>query len=87
MNAATVDPNHFNLVQRDTHTLVIGTIKYDPISKMATFSPVASLKNRTAYRATIAAAVKDQVGNEMGQPRTWDFTVAQQDTHDNQGSE
>jgi hypothetical protein len=79
MNPATIDPNTFKLVERDTLTPVPpadGRIEYDPATKRATFRPSVDLTAGTAYRTTITAGVKDQTGNVMPRDYTWDFTVA-----------
>jgi len=65
-------------------TLVPGTWAYDPVSKIATFTPTSALASSTQYTATITGA-KDLAGNPLStvvstvppinKPNPWTFTT------------
>src|SRR6185369_16244081 len=57
-------------------TSVIGTVGYDVVSKIATFTPTSSLAPLTVYNATIATAAKDLAGNALAANFVWSFTTA-----------
>jgi len=57
---------------------VDGTVTYDPISQIATFTPVANLAAGTQYTATISNVVTDLSGNPLASgaaPNPWTFTT------------
>ena len=57
---------------------VEGTVDYDPMSLIATFTPFASLTTGTQYTATISNLVTDLLGNALAAgaaPNPWNFTV------------
>jgi hypothetical protein len=56
---------------------VIGTVTYDAVNFIATFTPAASLAGNSAYIATITGAT-DLAGNPLGTagaPNPWGFTT------------
>ena len=57
---------------------VKGTVDYDPISQIATFTPFTNLATGTQYTATISNLVTDLFGNALAAgaaPNPWSFTV------------
>jgi hypothetical protein len=57
-------------------TGVVGTVGYDVVGKIATFTPTASLAALTAYTATVTSAAKDLAGNALATSFVWSFTTA-----------
>jgi hypothetical protein len=57
-------------------TGVVGTVGYDVVGRIATFTPTASLTALTAYTATITTAAKDLAGNALATNFVWSFTTA-----------
>jgi hypothetical protein len=58
---------------------VEGTVDYDPVSQIATFTPFANLTIGTQYTATISNLVTDLFGNALATgaaPNPWSFTVS-----------
>ncbi len=59
-------------------TAIAGTVSYNPVSFIATFTPTASLIANTTYIATITNGVTDLYGNPLGTtgaPNPWTFTT------------
>lgn len=54
---------------------VIGTVLYDPITRIATFTPGSYLASDTTYTATITTAARDLAGNAMVANYIWSFTT------------
>ncbi|MFZ0923812.1 MAG: ice-binding family protein, partial [Candidatus Acidiferrales bacterium] len=57
---------------------VDGTVTYDPISQIATFTPAANLTASTQYTATVSNLVMDLSGNALAAgaaPNPWTFTT------------
>jgi hypothetical protein len=57
-------------------TSVTGTVGYDVVSKIATFTPASSLAPLSVYNATITTAAKDLAGNALAANFVWSFTTA-----------
>lgn len=58
---------------------VTGTVGYDAISRIATFTPLVALANNTTYNASIkggASGVKDLAGNTLAIDKVWSFATA-----------
>ena len=53
---------------------VPGTVKSDPISRTATFTPASILAAGTVYTATISTGAEDLVGNALAANYSWNFT-------------
>lgn len=86
MNAATFVPSSFTVTGPGV-TPVTGTVSFDPVSKVAIFTPTtpALLLAATQYTATVSRTVTDLAGNELaGNPamlpassdHVWTFTTA-----------
>lgn len=59
-------------------TLLTGTVSYDAVAHIATFTPTSNLAPSTSYSATISG-VKDLAGNPLAAglvPNPWTFTTA-----------
>ena len=57
---------------------VTGTVTYDPLTNIATFTPAANLTASTQYTATITTAATDLAGNALAAglvPNPWSFTT------------
>ena len=57
---------------------VTGTVTYDAVNFIATFTPAASLAGNDAYMATISSGATDLSGNLLGTtgaPNPWGFTT------------
>ena len=57
---------------------VAGSVAYDSVSHIATFTPAANLTASTQYTATITKAAKDLAGNALAAgttPNPWTFTI------------
>ncbi len=61
-------------------TTVAGTVAYDAINLIATFTPTANLAPSTLYTATVTSGAADLAGNPLGSGGTsnpWYFTTGQ----------
>jgi hypothetical protein len=54
---------------------VTGTVAFNALSKVATFTPAAPLANNTTYTATVTNGVADLAGNHMVNNKVWSFTT------------
>ena len=58
--------------------VVNGTVVYDPVNFIATFTPTAALTPATTYTATVTNGAADLSGNALGAgiaPNPWSFTT------------
>jgi len=58
---------------------VTGTVKYDAINNIATFTPASNLAANTTYSATVTNGAADLAGNPLAPgvaPNPWSFTTA-----------
>jgi hypothetical protein len=74
MDPTTINTSSF-LVTGPGLTVVPGTVIYDPVNNIATFTPIANLSINTTYTATITTAVTDLAGNTLLFNRVWTFTT------------
>lgn len=56
-------------------TAVSGTVGYDVVGKIVTFTPASPLTAGTKYTATITTSVKDMAGNALAVDKVWSFTT------------
>jgi len=56
-------------------TPVLGTVTYDALTDIATFTPNANLAINTTFTATITTGVQDLAGNPLAVPFVWTFTT------------
>jgi hypothetical protein len=77
MNPLTITTATFQLTGPGS-TQIAGTISYDPINFIATFTPSALLTASSLYTATITSGATDLGGNSLGStgvPNPWSFTT------------
>lgn len=75
IDPATLTPATFNLRITSSGVLIPGTITYNPATRVATFTPAASLPNPVQFTATLTTGVKDISGNGLANNVTWVFTT------------
>ena len=77
MDAATINGTTFTLqlTGPPLGAALAGSVVYDASSRIATFSPTASLQASTSYTATITTGAKDLAGNALAVNRVWTFTT------------
>jgi Ice-binding-like/Bacterial Ig-like domain len=77
MDPLTITPATFGLTGPGG-VAVGGTVAYDPINFIATFTPTASLTGNSDYIATVTAGATDLAGNPLGTtgaPNPWHFST------------
>ena len=77
MNPLTLTTATFQLTGPGS-TTVAGTVSYDAINFIATFTPTVALTANTTYTATITNGATDLVGDPLGTtgaPNPWTFTT------------
>jgi len=77
MNPLTITTATFQLTGPGG-TAIAGTVSYDAVSFIATFTPAALLITDSTYTATLTAGVTDLTGNPLGTtgaPNPWMFTT------------
>ena len=77
MNPLTITTATFGIAEPNG-TAVAGTVAYDAINFIATFTPTASLTGSTTYTATVTTGATDMAGNPLGDtgaPNPWNFTT------------
>jgi hypothetical protein len=77
MNPLTITTATFTLAGPGG-AAVAGTVSYDAINFIATFTPTAALTASTTYIATITSGATDLAGNPLGNtgaPNPWSFTT------------
>ncbi len=77
MNPLTLTTATFT-VMGPASTQIAGTVSYDPVNFIATFTPTALLTANNIYTATITSGATDMVGNSLGTtgaPNPWIFTT------------
>ena len=75
MNASTISTANFTVAGPGL-TPVTGTVAYDVVSKIATFTPASNLAANTTFTATITTGVQDLAGNALASNFAWSFTTA-----------
>jgi len=73
MDPSTLNTNTFTIVS-PSGSKVNGTVSYDDVTKVVTFTPSINLAPLTTYTAAIVG-VKDKAGNTMNTPYPWSFTT------------
>jgi hypothetical protein len=77
MNPLTITTGTFLLTGPNT-TAVVGTVSYDAINFIATFTPTLALAPSTTYTASVSSGATDLAGNSLGTtgaPNPWTFTT------------
>src|ERR1051326_358647 len=75
MHASTITTASF-LLKGPGVTPVTGTVAYNALSRIATFTPASNLVASTVYTATVTTGVKDLAGNVLASNDVWSFTTA-----------
>jgi len=70
IDPATISTSTFTL---DNGTS--GTVNYNTVTRVATFSAVPRLKYATTYTATVTTGAKDLAGNPLAAPLVWTFAT------------
>jgi hypothetical protein len=73
MTASTLTTTTFTLTSGSTP--VAGTVTYNATTNSATFSPLATLAEGTAYTAAISSQAQDSLGRNLAAPYSWSFTT------------
>lgn len=77
MNPLTITTGTFQLTGPGG-VPVVGTVSYDAVNFIATFTPTAPLSASSSYNATITSGATDVAGNALGNtgaPNPWMFTT------------
>jgi len=74
MNASTISTANFTVAGPGV-TPVTGTVAYDVINKIATFTPTSNLAVDTTYTATITTGAKDLADNALASNFAWGFAT------------
>jgi len=74
IDPATINTANF-VVTGPGVTEVTGTVAYDPVNFIATFTPQSDLAANTRFFATLGTAVKDLAGNQLASAFVWSFTT------------
>jgi hypothetical protein len=77
MNPLTITTGTF-LLTGPGNTPIAGTVSYDAINFIATFTPTAPLTAGSSYTATVTSGATDLAGNPLGDtgaPNPWTFTT------------
>src|SRR5207245_1510827 len=75
MNAASITTSTFRLRAAGSTADVPATVTVNAAGTLATLTPSSPLAARTAYTATVAAAVTDTSGTALGADSLWSFTT------------
>lgn len=84
MKASTIVTNNYTVKETLSQASVAGTIFYDALSHIGTFSPQSNLKADTDYTVTVSAGATDLAGNALvvpavngvPKPNPWTFHTA-----------
>jgi YVTN family beta-propeller protein len=84
LDAASVNTATFQLTNTSTGTAVAGTVAYDSATRVASFTPSATLAPGTSYTALLRGGgvdprVKDAAGNPLTTNVSWSFTTVTPD--------
>lgn len=75
LDATTINATNITMRVTTSGAAVPGTVTYNATTRVATFTPAATLAQTTSYTVTVGAAVRDAAGNQMGAPFTFAFTT------------
>ncbi|MEI6234254.1 MAG: ice-binding family protein [Planctomycetota bacterium] len=79
IDIATINSATFTLAGPGPNPIT-GTVAYDAINKIATFTPGSDLAPNTQFMATITTEIKDLAGNALAVNKVWVFTTGTQQT-------
>ena len=81
MDPATINVTNFKLAGPGPGSNPItGTVAYDAVNKIATFTPGSDLAPSTQFTATVTTGVNDLAGNALATNKVWTFTTGAQRT-------
>ncbi len=75
MDPSTMTSATFTVVTGSSSTPVQGTVGYDVVNKIVTFTPVSNLPAATTFIATITTGAKAVTGTAMAHNFVWSFTT------------
>lgn len=78
MGALTITTANFRLTGPGT-TPVTGTVDYDLLGNVATFTPGSNLAPNTTFTATITTGAQDLAGNALASDYVWSFTTGEEE--------
>ncbi len=78
MDPSTISTASFTLQASSTPSgpILAGTVAYDPLTDIATFTPSDNLAVNTTYTATVLTGTADVTGNALAVNKAWSFTTA-----------
>jgi hypothetical protein len=78
MDATTINGTLTNFTLKTTvgSTPVVGSVSYNSVTHVATFTPTLPLAPATGYTATVTTGVKDTAGNALATNAIFSFTTA-----------
>jgi hypothetical protein len=88
MDPATITIGTFTVTGPPGATPVAGSVTYDVINHIATFTPAVHLALNATYAARVSTGAKDLAGNALASglvPNPWSFTTASTAPPTNQG--
>ncbi|MBF0502918.1 MAG: Ig-like domain-containing protein [Candidatus Riflebacteria bacterium] len=74
MDSTTINTTNYTL-KGPGGVSASGTVTYDSVTKVATFTPTSLLALNATYTVTITTGVKDLLGNALAANYTWTFTT------------
>src|ERR1051326_8952031 len=75
MDPLTITTVNFTVTGPDV-TPVAGTVVYDAVNNIATFTPAGNLTSGTTFTATITTGAKDLAGNSLASNFVWTFSTS-----------
>jgi hypothetical protein len=72
--ATGVSSTTFRLTSAVAGATVAAAVSYNPLTRVATLNPTATLAANTKYTATLTGSIKDAAGNPLT-TTTWSFTT------------
>ena len=76
MDATTINGTNLKLTVTIGGAAVAGTVSYNSVSRVATFTPTSALTASIGYTITVTTGVKDTAGNALASNATAAFTTA-----------
>jgi hypothetical protein len=76
MDPTSITSTTFNVKVTSSSALVAGSMSYNSTTRVATFTPTASLTAGTGYTITVTTGVNDLAQNAMAAQVTSTFTTA-----------
>ena len=77
MDPSTINTANFTLAGPGANPIT-GTVAYDAVNQIATFTPGNNLASNTQFTATVTTGVKDLSGNALANNFVWTFSTGAQ---------